>query len=105
MSTKTKNEYPKRLWVGGPRPYAPQETIVLNDRWETIKFSDGVAEVANAEQEATVRRALSVRGIAVYDEDIPTDAESLYVPQSKWYTRSFKAMQEHQRNLPITAER
>lgn len=105
MSTKTKNEYPKRLWVGGPRPYAPQETIVLNDRWQTVKFNDGVAEVANAEQEAIVRRALGLRGIKVYDEDLAPDEESLYVPQSRWYTRSRKAEREHRDNLPITAER
>lgn len=100
----TTSEYPKRLWVAGPRPYAPQETIVINDKWKTVKFTDGVAEVANAEEEAIVRRALSMRRINVYEEDLPDKEESLYVPQSKWFTRSLKAQREHMHNLPITAQ-
>ena len=90
------NEYPKVLSVAGPLPYAPQYTIIL-DADRRLQFEDGRVDVANAEEEAAVRKALNHDGIAVHenDSDIP-----LRIPGLAWVTFSSTAREELMAKLP-----
>lgn len=82
-------KYPKRLWLAGPAPYVPQDTIFVPNSFKRLKFIDGSLIVSDAEEEAVVRKAM---GGAVYDET-PGFAETH--PKSKWPTLSQPAYIAH----------
>ena len=88
-TTEQKPKYPKRLWLAGPAPYVPQETVVMPDGLTFLAFENGATIVTDAEQEAVVRKALGER---VYDE---TPGYSKVHRRSGWLTTSRDAFEAH----------
>ena len=88
---KQNTKYPKRLWLAGPAPWIAQEAVIIGGSRRRVQFHNGSAVVKNAEEEATVRKALAGN---VYDEDL---TEAIDHPTSGWHTMSQKAFNAHVR--------
>jgi len=89
-SEKQAPKYPKRLWLAGPAPYVAQERILIPNSLKDIRFINGSTLVHDAEEEASVRKAIPENQL--FEE---TPKFSKVHPRSGWLTTSQDAFNAH----------